>query len=435
MLYINIYIYTLYIILKLGINYELISWVYIITINKYFIFINFKALYLIFIALMLLVFILLIYSFKKKVYNKYKVALLQIFLVLNFLSIFLLFLIDQFLVFIIFFEIMVTCLMFIIFNFLFNNRIFIALYYLLVFSFLSGVASIGLLLYLQLNTGQHFYILHTFNSFLHSFENVVSWLFLFFIFGVKYPVFPFTTWLFNVHVEVSTELSIFLASIVLKAGFIGVYKFLFLEMATTTYIYLSLLLLVVSLGLLSCIFQMLLLLDFKKIIAFWSILHLNISIITIWYNNATCTFIYIFSNLGHIISSGSFFLFLGYIYESFNTKILFYLNGLYGSNIVSFLSIFLFLNNIEFPFFMLFYIETITCTIFYHIATVYILILLFIIMILFLSNILLLLLISAFTIRWGNNNIKHDLNSVDLLVFNVLTALTLILFWQVDLLL
>ena len=43
-------------------------------------------------------------------------------------------------------------------------------------------------------------------------------------FGVKVPVWPFTSWLLKAHVEASTEFSIFLSGFLVKFGVIGFYK-------------------------------------------------------------------------------------------------------------------------------------------------------------------------------------------------------------------
>lgn len=49
------------------------------------------------------------------------------------------------------------------------------------------------------------------------------------MFAIKYPIWPLHVWLPEMHVEVNTEMSVLLASVVLKIGFFGVYKFLFLN--------------------------------------------------------------------------------------------------------------------------------------------------------------------------------------------------------------
>lgn len=43
-------------------------------------------------------------------------------------------------------------------------------------------------------------------------------------FGVKIPVFPFYVWLPEAHVESNTEMSILLASIILKFGVFGLLR-------------------------------------------------------------------------------------------------------------------------------------------------------------------------------------------------------------------
>ena len=49
----------------------------------------------------------------------------------------------------------------------------------------------------------------------------VIWVLLFIGFAIKVPVFPFHTWLPLAHVEAPTAISVLLAGILLKLGFMG----------------------------------------------------------------------------------------------------------------------------------------------------------------------------------------------------------------------
>jgi len=67
---------------------------------------------------------------------------------------------------------------------------------------------------------------------LFSFDSVGLFIFMFLLFFIifcsKYPLWPFHSWSPEVHVEVSTEFSCILAAIILKCGFFGLFRYLFI---------------------------------------------------------------------------------------------------------------------------------------------------------------------------------------------------------------
>lgn len=81
------------------------------------------------------------------------------------------------------------------------------------------------------------------------------------------------------HVEVNTEMSVLLASIVLKIGFFGVFKFLFISFNTLSLWFLGFIDSIVILGLTFLAITLLFTSDYKKIIANWSVIHTGIGLI------------------------------------------------------------------------------------------------------------------------------------------------------------
>ena len=121
------------------------------------------------------------------------------------------------------------------------------------------------------------------------------WLFLFIVFSVKYPLWPLHSWLPEVHVEASTEISCILASVILKVGFFGMYKFLVVNVFLST-LFLGFIDFIVLFGLFMVSMVLMFNVDYKKVIAFWSVLHTGISVLLFWYNDFLFITVVIFCN-------------------------------------------------------------------------------------------------------------------------------------------
>lgn len=109
--------------------------------------------------------------------------------------------------------------------------------------------------------------------------------------------------------------------------------------------------------------------------------------------------LFIMANLGHIVSSTSFFLCIGFNYENFNNKHIFMISSCFNFNISTFLFILLTLNNIDFPFFLLFYVELINFYAIIFISNYLLCIFVFIILILFVSSLLLYFVMNYYTLK------------------------------------
>jgi NADH-quinone oxidoreductase subunit M len=104
---------------------------------------------------------------------------------------------------------------------------------------------------------------------------LILWFFIFTALAVKVPIFPFHIWLPEAHVEAPTVGSVILASLILKLGTYGIARILlpifpysckFLSPVVNSLCFLGILY-----GSLVAIRQI----DFKKIIAYSSIVHMN----------------------------------------------------------------------------------------------------------------------------------------------------------------
>lgn len=202
-----------------------------------------------------------------------------------------------------------------------------------------------------------YYTYGTFNisiiPYLNTELNVLSkWLGIFFIlpFLIKLPIYPFFSWLPYAHTEANTAGSIILAALILKLAPLGIIRFLLpyglLSSGITIY-----LISLATLTLIICIPIIFNSIDLKKIIAYSSIVHMNLSFIGILIFNYLSIMSAYLSIFSHALISTALFLSINFIYIRFNTRSILYLRGL--SNIfpifVLCLSIFMFFN-IGFPF-------------------------------------------------------------------------------------
>lgn len=166
----------------------------------------------------------------------------------------------------------------------------------------------------------------------------------------KLPVFPLHGWLPEAHVESTTAGSILLASVLLKISVVVFLRLFYvlapfgLSVASSGLIVLFTLSLFLSSG------SLFVLSDFKKVIAYSSIAHMNFSFVgffvgsTLGVNSGYCL------NLMHSIVSLSLFLFVGLLYSLYHSRSLLYFSGLSSvSSFLVYVLLILCLSNISFP--------------------------------------------------------------------------------------
>ena len=146
-------------------------------------------------------------------------------------SVALLSIIDDFATFVILFESLFFPICFISLFFSFSNRFIFAIFCLILFSSLSSILCMIIFFILISHVGIIDINIFIEFCFLDSpYLNITILTLLIILFFIKYPVWPLHIWLPEVHVEVTSEISIVLAAIVLKMGFFGLYKFVIITL-------------------------------------------------------------------------------------------------------------------------------------------------------------------------------------------------------------
>ena len=132
-------------------------------------------------------------------------------------------------------------------------------------------------------------------------------------FCIKIPSFPFFYWLPEVHCEANSSISLLLAGLLVKLGIFGILRFIlssfFLPLRFLSSFVLSLSLI----GIILSSFSVYRSFDLKKMIAFSSILHLNLSLASIVSMNGIGVICGIVTSIAHSFSSSSLFLFAGLV--------------------------------------------------------------------------------------------------------------------------
>jgi len=159
-------------------------------------------------------------------------------------------------------------------------------------------------------------------------EQFWLWLAFFFAFAVKTPMVPVHIWLPKAHVDAPTVGSVILAGLLLKVGLIGFIRVLFPVFPEATHFFAPYVASLATVGVLYASFITLRQIDMKRIIAYSSVAHMNMAVVSLCSLNSIGLYSSIYLMLSHgLIASGLFFL-VGFLYNRFHVRTVSYFGGL-----------------------------------------------------------------------------------------------------------
>jgi proton-translocating NADH-quinone oxidoreductase chain M len=208
-----------------------------------------------------------------------------------------------------------------------RERKVLASYYFFLYTLVGSVVMLLSILYIHYQVGTTDYeILLTFNF--SSLEQKILWFTFFLAFAAKVPMIPVHLWLPEAHVEAPTAGSVILAGVLLKLGTYGFIRFslpLFPQASFyfTPFVY--------TLSLIGIIYTSLTAIrqtDFKRIIAYTSIAHMNVVMLGIFSFNNIGIEGALLQSLSHGFVASSLFIVIGVVYERYKTRLVKYYGGL-----------------------------------------------------------------------------------------------------------
>lgn len=220
---------------------------------------------------------------------------------------------------------------------------------LIIYTILGSLFLLLILILLILQTGTTDYeILLT--LIIHPNQQYFLWFGFFIAFAIKMPLFPFHIWLPQAHTEASTEGSVILAGILLKLGIYGIFRFILPLFPDASLFFSPFISIFAILGVLYSSLSAFSLIDFKQIIAYSSIAHMNLSIIGIFSNDLNGLIGSFLYSISHSFISTGLFLLVGYLYSRYHSRSLKYYRGLILFMPLYILFLFFFLlTNLSFP--------------------------------------------------------------------------------------
>jgi proton-translocating NADH-quinone oxidoreductase chain M len=159
-------------------------------------------------------------------------------------------------------------------------------------------------------------------------EQIFLWFAFFFSFASKIPMYPFHIWLPEAHVEAPTVGSVLLAGILLKLGVYGFLRFSIVLFPDASLFFSPLIYLLSVIGVIYASMTALRQTDFKRIIAYSSVAHMNLVTLGIFSFNIVGLEGSIIQSISHGFVAGGLFLLIGILYDRYHTRYVYYYGGL-----------------------------------------------------------------------------------------------------------
>ena len=150
----------------------------------------------------------------------------------------------------------------------------------------------------------------------------ILWIGFIIAFMSKIPMVPFHIWLPEAHVEAPTGGSVLLAGVLLKLGTYGILRFLIPFFSFGTLYYLPVIYSLAGISIIYTSGTAIRQTDLKRIIAYTSIAHMNLVVISLLVLNLIAVEGAIFQMLSHGIVSSALFFCIGFYYDRYHTRII-----------------------------------------------------------------------------------------------------------------
>lgn len=230
-----------------------------------------------------------------------------------------------------------------------RERKVLAAYYFFLYTLFGSVLMLLSILYIYWQVGTTDYELLLSFAF-SEYEQKILWFTFFLAFASKVPMIPVHLWLPEAHVEAPTAGSVILAGVLLKLGTYGLIRFSLPMFPQASFFFTPLVYTIAVSGIVYTSFTAIRQTDFKRIIAYTSIAHMNLVILGIFSFNTIGIEGAILQSLSHGFVASALFLVIGVVYDRYRTRIVQYYGGL-ASVMPIYIAIFLFFTmaNISFP--------------------------------------------------------------------------------------
>jgi proton-translocating NADH-quinone oxidoreductase chain M len=258
--------------------------------------------------------------------NRYIKEFLMAFLILEFFLIGVFSILDL-LLFYIFFESVLIPMYLIVGIWGSRERKIRAAYFFFIYTLLGSVLMLLSILYIYYQVGSTDYeILLTFTF--SKTEQKFLWFSFFGSFATKVPMVPVHLWLPEAHVEAPTAGSVILAGILLKLGTYGFLRFSFPLFPEASYYFAPVVYLLAVVGIVYTSFTAIRQTDFKRIIAYTSVAHMNLVMVGLFSFNTIGLEGAILQSLSHGFVASALFIVIGVVYERHHTRMVKYYGGL-----------------------------------------------------------------------------------------------------------
>ena len=202
-----------------------------------------------------------------------------------------------------------------------------AAYFFFLYTLLGSVLMLLAVLYMYYQVGTTDY--ETLLSVLLTLkEQKLLWLAFFASFATKVPMVPVHIWLPEAHVEAPTAGSVILAGILLKLGTYGLIRFSFPLFPEACFYFTPLVFSMAVVGVIYTSFTAIRQTDFKRIIAYTSVAHMNLVVVGMFCFNNISLEGAILQSISHGFVASALFLIIGIVYERHHTRMVKYYGGL-----------------------------------------------------------------------------------------------------------